>query len=144
MGEKKKSTTPFETTEEKRKCLHSLLEIQNQIVSLCETHHTSSRNERQTQTHTHYTHTHTQRSGGGHTPGGGWNAEGPRKKKKKRREKNPTTTRLTVKLPNISLDTFSRLPFGFFFFFFENGEEEEKTSPPFPLGFVVSPDARNE
>jgi hypothetical protein len=127
MGEKKKSTTPFETTEEKRKCLHSLLEIQNQIVSLCETHHTSSRNERQTQTHTHYTHTHTQRSGGGHTPGGGWNAEGPRKKK--RREKNPTTTRLTVKLPNISLDTFSRLPFGFFFFF-ENGEEEEKTSPP--------------
>jgi hypothetical protein len=29
------------------------LEIQNQIVLLCETHHTSSRNERQTQTHTH-------------------------------------------------------------------------------------------
>ena len=52
---KKKSTTPFE---KKRKCLHSLLEIQNKIVWLCETHHTSSRNERQTQTHALDTHTH--------------------------------------------------------------------------------------
>lgn len=139
MGEKKKSTTPFETTKENRKCLHSLLEIQNQIVSLCETHHTSSRNERQTQTHTHYTH--TQRSGGGHThlvvDG---TLRGPGRRRRRDAKKNPTTTRLTVKLPNISLETFSRLPFGFL----GKWRRRKNLPPPFPLGFVVSPDVHNE